>query len=85
MQNDLMLINKGIKSEILTHKREYVKEHDFYHISEKTTSWTKLAQHFGYTPDISSEFIHKELLGVHKGIDYEDIGEVYKALEIKPL
>jgi hypothetical protein len=83
LNNDLALINKGITFEINCHKKINFKNNIFSTFAEKATAWVKLAQIYGFEPDTSSEFIHKALLEKHENIEFEDIKEVYQALEIE--
>jgi hypothetical protein len=83
LKQDINLINEGIEFEIKYHKRKYKKEHRTHFISEAATAWVKLARMHGFEPDTSSEFINKELLKNDNDIIYDDIIEIYEALEIE--
>lgn len=82
IKNDIKLIQKGIDKEIERHKKVN-KESMFYSISQEATAWVKLAQKFNFEPDISSNFISKELLKSDDNLQYEDIFEVYRILGIE--
>ena len=83
LKKDLQLIKRGIDGEIKRHKKSN-KHSMFYSISQEATAWVKLAKRFGFEPDLNSSFINKELLETSQNIKYEDITEVYKALDIIP-
>jgi hypothetical protein len=81
LNNDIKLINKGIKHEIQLLIKYQKNNFDF---SPKATALAKLAMRFGFEPDISSSFINKKML-IHEDVDYEDIDDLFKALGVEPL
>ncbi|MEA5460547.1 hypothetical protein VB796_15940 [Arcicella sp. LKC2W] len=85
LHSDLAMINEGIEYEI-KYFRSMVKNWEypmFAFICEPATAWVKLAQLHGFEPDTSNELINKELLIKHNNIIFDDIIDIYEALEIE--
>lgn len=82
IQKDTLLVNKGIEQQLSWYKHTAAhKQLVYYAVNISATALALLAKRRGIDADLTSSFVHTGLIEHTDSIIYEEIDNVYSALE----
>jgi hypothetical protein len=80
LNKDVVMVNEGIQHRINHYKKE--NSDSILKISDEANALAKLAIRFGMQPDISSQYMNRDVIEKSEGISYEGVDEILDALAV---